>query len=87
MTVFRIEQVWAFLATDDDGTEGIVSILRGSHWMPLIAADERRLTDLTPLVEKIVNQTGQRIELVKFRWRERIKFFDKNEKTEKDERR
>jgi hypothetical protein len=65
---FRIEKIWAFVSTqaDDDNDEGVVAALINGSWMPLIAADEKRLQDLMPLALEMANDTDAAIRLVCF---------------------
>ncbi len=75
----RIESIYAFLSVDkEEGNEGVVgAAFRGGSPMPLLAADERRLADLMPVAERIAEQTGTQIKLVRFTAREEIATFPK----------
>lgn len=62
----RIDRVWMYLSVDDGG-EGICGACYPDvGWAPLIAADERRLADLTKRAEEIAALTGTEIVLVEF---------------------
>jgi hypothetical protein len=77
----RIESISAFLSVDaEDGNEGIVgSMTPNGMWMPLVAADETRLQCLMPFVQKIANEIGRPIRLVRFTKREEVGFITPKE--------
>jgi hypothetical protein len=63
----RIERMYAFVVVDDDGTEGIPSILAPDGMaMPLVGADVRRVDQLRPLAQAMAISIGKPIELVLF---------------------
>lgn len=72
---FRIDSVWAFLAVHGDGDEGIVGINTPTGWLPAVAADQERLHQLKPLMERMASAAGQRIRLVKFHTREEVEEY------------
>jgi len=76
-TMPRIESIYAFLSVDaEDGNEGVVGAPMGPVLsMPLIAADEKRLEQLTSVAQKISTAFGMNIRLVKFTHREEIGFI------------
>lgn len=64
---FRIEHVWAFIATDPgNGDEGIPAMMIGRTMCPLIGADESRLASLREMAQELVRMTGIKIRLVRF---------------------
>lgn len=64
---FRIEHVWAFIATDPaNGDEGIPAMMIGRTMCPLIGADEARLASLREMAQELVRMTGIKIRLVRF---------------------
>lgn len=63
----RIEQMFAFVVVDDDGTEGIPAFMGPDRVaMPLTGADMERVESLRPLAQKIATQLGKPITLVRF---------------------
>ena len=68
----RIEHLWAFLSIDKDGDEAVCAAKMGDTWMPLVAADEKRLDQLRPIAEQVARQIGRPIHLVKFTVRKEI---------------
>jgi hypothetical protein len=74
-TMPKIEALWAFVSVDPiDDNEGVCAHqFPGSGWMPLIAADEKRLNQLRPIAEMIAAMHPEyRIKLVKFSGREEL---------------
>lgn len=68
---FRIDEIWAFISIGADGDEAVVaSFFPGTGWLPLIAADQRRLDMLRPIAAEAARQSGLCIRLVKFANRE-----------------
>lgn len=71
---FKIESVYAWVHTEEDGTEGVPAFQdpAGGFMMPLIAADPDRLVSLRPIAEGIVANTGKPLVLAKFSVREDV---------------
>lgn len=67
---FKIKTIHAFIAEDQDGTEGIVGTRIGSDWLPFVCADEARIASFRPLAEQIAKGTNKQIKLIKFSVRE-----------------
>lgn len=77
-TIVHINEVWAFLSVDkDDNTEGIIAMHSPMGPLPMIAADAARLMSLLPEVEKMVQQSGVTVRLVKFTNREEVRLIEK----------
>lgn len=68
----RIDQMYAFVATDKDGTEGIVGAATANGWMPLVGADMERVDQLRPLVKEIAKATNVTVRLLRFSVREEL---------------
>jgi hypothetical protein len=66
----RIEKIWAFRSVDDDGDEGVCGFLANGKWMPVVAADEKRLEDLRMFAQELANVSGRTIRQVCFTVRE-----------------
>lgn len=60
-----IENVYAYLCDDDDGTEGIPAIRVNGAWMPLVAADMGKLELMRPFAQELANK-GKPVTLVRF---------------------
>ena len=63
----KIDRIWAFVAVDDNGDEGIMSALMGEVHMPLIGADMDRVNQLRGHAELISKLSGVRYELRYFK--------------------
>lgn len=74
-TMPRIDSLYAYVSVDhEDGNEGLCGAPVGPvGCMPLIAADEKRLEQLTPIAEQMARQFKMKIRLVKFTKREVIR--------------
>lgn len=68
----RIEQMYAYVVVDQDGTEGVPAFQAGAMAMPMVAADQARLDQLRPVAESMARQLGKPIELVRFTVREQV---------------
>jgi hypothetical protein len=69
----RIEFVWAFLSVDEHGEGVCAATFPNGMFAPLIAADEERLAQLTPMAERIARESGKTVRLVKFTGREELR--------------
>ncbi|WP_457298667.1 hypothetical protein [Phyllobacterium sp. P5_D12] len=76
-TILRIESVWMALSVDDDGTEGVCGVMLPSGmWMPLLAADEKRLPFILEQAEMVAVSQQRLIRIVKLTTREEYKVID-----------
>ncbi|KKL12546.1 hypothetical protein LCGC14_2534710, partial [marine sediment metagenome] len=62
----KIIELYAFIATDNNGDEGITAMLVGNKWLPMVGADMDRIESLRPVAEKIAGIHGQKIIIAKF---------------------
>ncbi len=65
----KIEEMYAYIAheRDDPADEGLTAFKGSSGaWLPMVGADEKRMTSLKLMAQGIANITGQKITLVKF---------------------
>lgn len=69
----RIDEVFAFVVLDDDGTEAIPQF-RGPDGdpMPMLGADKARVESLRPMAKEIADRMGKPVELVRFSTRETV---------------
>ena len=63
---FKIETIHAFIATDDDGVEGLAAFNMGGNWFPMVAADDSRLRSLRPVADAIAQASGKPLTLARF---------------------
>lgn len=66
---FRVSEVYAFLAIDVDGDEGVPAIRVGATLMPLVAFDLDRMKSLRPVAENLARE-GTPMRLARFTNRE-----------------
>lgn len=63
---FVIAALWAFIAKDVNGDEGLVAMHTGTGWTPLVGADRKRIDALMPHAQHIADATGQPMRIVRF---------------------
>jgi hypothetical protein len=76
---FRILTLTAFIATEKEtGEEGILASLNAQTgvWMPMIGADEARVTALMPTAAALAKTLGIKVTLARFSVREDLKQLD-----------
>lgn len=62
----RIDQLFAFTCVDVDGTEGVVGVLTGDGWVPLVGANMIRVNQLRPEAQRIANETRRKVLVKRF---------------------
>lgn len=64
----RIDKIWAFVATDKEGNEGICASYfpESDMWLPLIGADMERIEIVRPLAELVAQNSNSVVKLVYF---------------------
>lgn len=63
---FRIATMWAYVAVDPvDGDEGLCAVNVAGTWIPLCAADVKRLEALRPHVVQLARDSHREIRLIK----------------------
>lgn len=68
----RIDAIWAFISSDEEG-EGVCAFLTPDGvWLPLVCADETRVDSLRQAAHEMGIASGKAIKLVKFSLREEI---------------
>lgn len=60
----RITAIWAAISADETG-EGICAVNSNGTWMPLLAADEKRLEWIVDQARTLAKMTGKRIKIIK----------------------
>ena len=68
----RIDQMFAFIAKDHDGTEGVCAMLVDGTWMPMVGADVARVESLKPIAQDLARQGGCDITLAVFSGRKDV---------------
>jgi hypothetical protein len=74
----RINQLFAFVIVDDDGTEGVPALLIDGTWMPLMGADMARVDSLKAIVAVSPQFKGKRVTIQRFGDRETIGTIDRS---------
>ncbi len=62
----RIDEIFAFVATDDDGNEGVAAQLIDGSWFPLLGADMERVNSCREIAQGIADASGKPLTLVLF---------------------
>jgi hypothetical protein len=68
----RIDELYAFIVVDDDGTEGVPAFRAENMVMPLMGADMGRMGDYREIAGRIANEYGRKVTLCKFTNRETV---------------
>lgn len=75
-TITRIDSCWIAVSVDEDGLEGVCSILMNGVWWPLIAADEKRLPFVLEQAEALAKANKSVVEVVRLSTRTALQRFD-----------
>lgn len=59
----KITEMWAWIFTDDDGSEGIPAYKMGDDVLPLVGADAERMQSLEGIAQHIADSRNKRVEL------------------------
>lgn len=70
-----IDALYAWVATEPDGGEGVCSAQIGDVYYPLVGADMERLRSLRPYAEAIRRTSGYPVRLVRFAHREDLEIL------------
>lgn len=73
----RINQLFAFIVVDDDGTEGVPAFGDGRTLTPMMGADMARVEDLKALAQRDPAFKGRKITICRFGHREHIGTIDR----------
>lgn len=63
----KIDELYAFIAIDENGNEGIMSMFDGTTHIPLIGADTARLDSIRPLADEVTRVSGIKYEIRYFK--------------------
>lgn len=61
-----VDGIYAFVAEDENGDEGVACLPHGNVVMPMVCADMARVRELLPFAQLVANARGKRVELRKF---------------------
>lgn len=74
---YRITELFAFVAVDHDGDEGVIGFRHPSgDWLPLVGADMERIESLKPFAMKTAAASGKPVKLLRFKVREEIETLE-----------
>lgn len=65
-TARRIDEMFAWVCTEPDGSEGLVGWHTSIGWVPLVGGDVDRMRSLRPQAEITRKETGWPVRLVRF---------------------
>jgi len=80
----RIDQLFAFIVKDRDGTEGVAGFLdveRGT-WLPMVGADLARVESLRPIAEDLARRLHLPITLAYFSGRRNVEVIEADAETQ-----
>jgi len=66
MSKLKINSITAFIATDDQGNEGIMGFKGDDGWVPMIGADETRIISLLPIAKQMSKLVKMPFKIVQF---------------------
>lgn len=69
---FKIKTVTAFIAVDDDGDEGVMSIKIGDSFYPMVCGDEESIAQMLPHAIEAAKQSGKTFRVLQFSTREDV---------------
>lgn len=68
----RIDEMYAFIADEGGGDEGITAFMGPHGWMPMVGADLARIESLKERARELAVASKRPIKLVRFKIREEI---------------
>lgn len=72
-----IEEMFAFVVVDDDGTEGIIGQRNADGgWMPLVGADMARVESLIPYAQTCADAIGKPVQVLRFSIRDELQIIE-----------
>ena len=78
--MLKIDKLYAFVAVDSQGNEGVCAFMAGRSWMPMVAADSARIKSLYPIAQQISRESNQTIRLIEFSTRKQLDIITPIEK-------
>ena len=73
----RIEQMFAFISSDEDeDDEGVIGMSIGGVMMPLVGADIERANDYRTHAQSVATISGKVVRLVHFSQRTEVEVFE-----------
>jgi hypothetical protein len=72
----HIDGLWAFLAVDDDGDEGLCGFVSEGMWVAMVAADETRVRALRDFARAVAVSSNRPVRLVHFDHRSDVEVIE-----------
>jgi hypothetical protein len=66
MSAEKIERLYAWIATDAEGQDGVPAVMGSGVALPLVGADKARIESFRPEAEDLAHNAGFRVRLVEF---------------------
>jgi len=63
---FKVQRLTAFVAVNDNGTEGVIKAEIGNVILPLVSEEEIKIKTFYPIAEAIKLATGQEYKILQF---------------------
>lgn len=75
----KISEIYAFIAVDDEGDEGICSVHhRNEGWVPLVTQNREDLDKLRPVAADVALRTGHVVHLRRYKVMEIVEVIHPN---------
>lgn len=71
----RIDQIFAAVSTEENGDEGVCTVMMGDMWVPLLAADVERLDWIREKAAEVGAASGRKIRLIRLSTREELEIL------------
>lgn len=68
-----IENCWLAVSVDDNGDEGVCAVMVGGTWMPLLAADRKRVTFIEEQAQLLADMQDKKIKIIRLTERSEIR--------------
>ncbi len=62
----KITEMFAFVCTDKDGSDGIPAVQTGHFLAPLLGTDMKRIDSVRPVAQALADDKGVAMKLVRF---------------------
>lgn len=62
----KIDKMYAFVATDPNGSEGVMGFMSDGVLVPMVGADMRRIDSLKPFADLIAQKAGVEYKILRF---------------------
>jgi hypothetical protein len=70
-----ISEMYAFVTAEPGEDEGVIAVKVGGTFMPLVGADLARVDSMRAMAQSVVNNSGIKVKLLRFRVREELEIL------------